>query len=126
MKQSQKLLLTWLIEDTRLFDSIKGWITEDDFTEPLYRKAAQELFTQYGESGQVNPAKIISRFQEEEEQKEIAGLFNARIHEVETKQDKEKALKVKNNCVQEVNYENARAVGNHDLVTFVHAYGLCL
>ena len=93
MKQSQKLLLTWLIEDTRLFDSIKGWITEDDFTEPLYRKAAQELFTQYGESGQVNPAKIISRFQEEEEQKEIAGLFNARIHEVETKQDKEKALK---------------------------------
>ena len=93
MKQSQKLLLTWLIEDTRLFDSIKGWITEDDFTEPLYRKAAQELFTQYGESGQVNPAKIISRFQEEEEQKEIAGLFNAKIHEVETKQDKEKALK---------------------------------
>ena len=52
-----------------------------------------ELFTQYGESGQVNPAKIISRFQEEEEQKEIAGLFNAKIHEVETKQDKEKALK---------------------------------
>ena len=84
MKQSQKLLLTWLIEDTRLFDSIKGWITEEDFTEPLYRKAAQELFTQYGESGQVNPAKIISRFQEEEEQKEIAGLFNAKIHEVET------------------------------------------
>ena len=68
-------------------------ITEEDFTEPLYRKAAQELFTQYGESGQVNPAKIISRFQEEEEQKEIAGLFNAKIHEVETKQDKEKALK---------------------------------
>ena len=92
-EQSQKLLLTWLIEDTRLFDSIKGWITEEDFTEPLYRKAAQELFTQYGESGQVNPAKIISRFQEEEEQKEIAGLFNAKIHEVETKQDKEKALK---------------------------------
>ena len=28
-----------------------------------------------------------------EEQKEIAGLFNAKIHEVETKQDKEKALK---------------------------------
>lgn len=56
------------------FDSIKGWITEEDFTEPLYRKAAQELFTQYGESGQVNPAKIISRFQEEEEQKKLRGF----------------------------------------------------
>lgn len=44
-----------------------------------------------GRAGQVNPAKIISRFQEEEEQKEIAGLFNAKNHEVETKQDKEKA-----------------------------------
>ena len=61
MKQSQKLLLTWLIEDTRLFDSIKGWITEEDFTEPLYRKAAQELFTQYGESARDHhgPDRII-------------------------------------------------------------------
>ena len=75
MKQSQKLLLTWLIEDTRLFDSIKGWITEEDFTEPLYRKAAQELFTQYGESGQVNPAKIISRFQEEDKEKALKGTI---------------------------------------------------
>ena len=93
MKQSQKLLLTWLIEDTRLFGSIKGWITEDDFTEELYHKVAQELFAQYKTKGQVNPAKIISMFPDEEEQKEIAGLFNARIQEIETKQDKEKALR---------------------------------
>ena len=33
MKQSQKLLLTWLIEDTRLFGAIKGLITVEDFTE---------------------------------------------------------------------------------------------
>ena len=32
-------------------------------------------------------------FPEEEEQKEIAALFNARIHEVESKEDMEKALK---------------------------------
>lgn len=32
-------------------------------------------------------------FPNEEEQREIAGLFNARIHKVETKEDKEKALK---------------------------------
>ena len=93
MKQSQKLLLTWLIEDTRLFDSIRGWITVDDFTEPLYHRVAQEVFAQYETTGEVHPAQIISRFPQEEEQKEIAGLFNARIHEVETKQEKEKALK---------------------------------
>lgn len=93
MKQSQKLLLTWLIEDTRLFGAIKGMITEEDFTEELYHRVATELFAQYEADGSVNPAQIISRFPEADEQKEIAGLFNARIHEIENKNDREKALK---------------------------------
>lgn len=93
MKQSQKLLLTWLIEDTRLFESIRGWITPQDFTEPFYQQVAQELFAQYEKDHTVNPAKIVSMFPEEEEQKEIAGLFNATIHELESKQDREKVVK---------------------------------
>lgn len=93
MKQSQKLLLTWLIEDTRLFGAIKGLITAEDFTEELYHRVATELFAQYEADGSVNPAQIISRFPEADEQKEIAGLFNARIHEIENKNDREKALK---------------------------------
>ena len=93
MKQSQKLLLTWLIEDTRLFGAIKGMITEEDFTEELYHRVATELFAQYEADGSVNPAQIISRFPEADEQKEIAGVFNARIHEIENKKDREKALK---------------------------------
>ena len=93
MKQSQKLLLTWLIEDTRLFGAIKGLITAEDFTEELYHLVATELFAQYEADGSVNPAQIISRFPEADEQKEIAGLFNARIHEIENKNDREKALK---------------------------------
>ena len=93
MKQSQKLLLTWLIEDTRLFGAIKGLITVEDFTEELYHRVATELFAQYEADGSVNPAQIISRFPEADEQKEIAGLYNARIHEIENKNDREKALK---------------------------------
>lgn len=93
MKQSQKLLLTWLIEDTRLFGVIKGLVTAEDFTEELYHRVATELFAQFEADGSVNPAQIISRFPEADEQKEIAGLFNARIHEIENKNDREKALK---------------------------------
>ena len=93
MKQSQKLLLTWLIEDTRLFAKVKKYITPDDFTEELFHRAAQVVFSQFEENGSVNPAQICSMFQNEEEQREIAGLFNAKIHEVETKTDMEKALK---------------------------------
>lgn len=93
MKQSQKLLLTWLIEYTGLFSKIKPYITPDDFTEELYRRVAEILFRQYEEMGAVNPAQIISMFPDEEEQRETAGLFNARIREVETKEDREKALR---------------------------------
>ena len=57
MKQSQKLLLTWLIEDNSLFDRIKGRISADDFTEELYHKVAKEVFFTvrdhtYSKSGQ--------------------------------------------------------------------------
>ena len=92
MKQSQKLLLTWLIEDTRLFDIVKQYITPEDFTEEIYKKAAEILYAQFAE-GALNPGKIVSMFQNEEEQREIAALFNARIHEIDGKQEREKALK---------------------------------
>ena len=93
MKQSQKLLLTWLIENTRLYHKIKKYIAPKDFTEEIYHKVAEVLFQQFEESGEANPAKIVSMFPDEEAQKEIAALFNARIHEVESKEDREKALK---------------------------------
>lgn len=104
-KQSQKLLLTWLIEDTRLFRIVSSHIVPEDFTEDLYHKVAATLFEQFQTAGAVNPAKIISMFEDEEEQKEVAGLFNARIHEVETQQEMEKALKetiirVKQNSIE--------------------------
>ena len=93
MKQSQKLLLTWLIEDTRLFETIKGLVDASDFTEELYHKAACEVFQQFEKDGTVNPAKIVSLFDNEEEQADIAALFNASIHELESKADMEKAVK---------------------------------
>ena len=93
MKQSQKLLLTWLIEDTRLFKAIEGWITPDDFTEELYHRVAEKVFEQFKTDGAVNPAQIVSMEAGEEEQREIASLFNATIHEVETQNEMEKALK---------------------------------
>ena len=93
MRQTQKLLLTWLIEDTHLFDVIKPYITPSDFSEDLYRRTARILFDQYEQTGEVNPASIVSRFINEEEQREIASLFNARLQEVESRQEREKALK---------------------------------
>ena len=92
MKQSQKLLLTWLIEYDNLYDKIKDIITPEDFTEDIFRKVAELLYEQK-KSGTVNPAQIISLFAEEEEQREVAELFHARIHEVDSVAERDKALK---------------------------------
>ena len=92
MKQSQKLMLTWLIEEPELFPKISPYLGAEDFTEDLYRQAAEMVFSQYRE-GKLNPAGIISRFTEEEQQREIAALFNARLKEVTTAAEKEKALR---------------------------------
>ena len=93
MKQSQKLLLTWLIENTGLYQKIKKYIVPEDFTEEIYYKVAKILFLQFEETGTASPAQIVSMFSNEEDQKEIAALFNAKIHKVETKEEWEKALK---------------------------------
>lgn len=104
MKQSQKLMLTWLIEEPELFPQISPYLGAEDFTEDLYRQAAEMVFSQYRE-GKLNPAGIISRFAEEEQQREIASLFNARLKEVTTPAEKEKALRetvirLKENSIQ--------------------------
>lgn len=103
--QSQRLLLTWLIENPGLFEEIDSYISPDDFTDNIFRQAAAVLFQQH-EQGELNPARIISLFSDEEQQKEIAALFHARIYPVATVQEKEKALKetilrIKQNSMEE-------------------------
>ena len=92
MRQSQKLFLTWLIEDERLFVLTEDYIGPDDFTEDIFREVAELVYEQHAQ-GEINPAQIISRFTDEEQQREAAALFHARLHPMETRQEREKALK---------------------------------
>jgi len=103
--QSQKILLTWLIENEQIFKQIKKYISPQDFTKELYQNVAQLLYEQY-EEGNLVPAKVMNHFTDEEEHREVASLFNTRIQKLETKAEQEKALKetiirVKNHSVDE-------------------------
>lgn len=89
---SQKLLLTWMIEDAGIFGMIKKYISPEDFTEPLYKTVAELLYAQF-DSGELNPAKILNHFTEEEEHRETASLFHTKIRELSTKEEQEQALK---------------------------------
>ncbi len=91
-KTAQKVLLTWMIDDARVFQLVRGIVTPEDFTESLYEAVARMLYGQY-EDGNLNPARILNHFQEEGEHREVASLFHTRIRELTTGQEKERALK---------------------------------
>ena len=102
---SQKVLLTWLIEDENIFSQICKYISPEDFTGDIYRTVASILYEQY-EKQQVNPAQIMNHFTDEEEHCEVASLFHTKIKELTTLGEQEKALKetiirVKNHSIEE-------------------------
>lgn len=105
-KKSQRLLLTWLIENPNLFDKIEGIITPDDFKEELYHQVAEMVFEGHAK-GNVNPAGILNHFIDDGEQyKTVASLFHASLKESLTMEEQRKAfsetvLKVKKNSLDE-------------------------
>ena len=70
-RQSQRLLLTWLIEDPKLFDKIEGIITPDDFREDLYHQVAQMVFDTHA-TGEAHPRSIINQNKTAEEQETVS------------------------------------------------------
>jgi len=90
-KKAQRLLITWLTEQPLLYPKIKPYISLNDFTEPLYKKVAEKLF-EHLESGDLNPAALISLFSDEEEQKEAAALFHTKLQALQSKAEEEKAF----------------------------------
>ncbi|NLG02453.1 MAG: DNA primase [Clostridia bacterium] len=92
IRKSERMLLTWLTEEPKVYQIIKHHLSPEDFEEGIYHQVAALLFKQF-EENQINPAKIISCFTNEEEQREVAALFNTKLEEIESKTEKEKAMK---------------------------------
>lgn len=90
--KSQRLLLTWILEEPGMFASVKSYIMPEDFIGELYQKVAEALYRQL-EEGRANPAAIISSFPDENEQKQIAAMFNVQLLEGMKPEEKDKALK---------------------------------
>lgn len=90
--QSQKLLLTWLVNEPKLFENLSGVITPRDFIQPIFYDVASRLFLQYEEEKKVTPAKIINQYTDLEEQKQVAALFNTNFKMEVDPENAEKAL----------------------------------
>ena len=90
-KRSQRLLLTWITEEPALYPKIRPYIAAADFTEPLYKEVADRLFTEL-EKGIFQPAAIVSTFEDEQEQRAVAEIFNTQLQEITTPKEREKAF----------------------------------
>lgn len=73
--KAERLLITWLINETALFDKLKGKLSAGDFLEPVYHDIVTELFAQYEKEGKVTPAAIISHYQSKEEHEKVSGIM---------------------------------------------------
>ncbi len=81
---NQRVLLTWLAEEPSLYPKIQNYISEEDFTEGIYKKAAVRLLSDLREGRMPNPGAIMTALQaseetDEEEQLEIASLFSTKL-----------------------------------------------
>ena len=90
-KRVQRLLITWITDDIKIYDKIKQYISPQDFTDELCKDVATKMFEAL-EQGKYNPASIISTFPDEESQRQAAILFHTNIPEVTTVKEREKAL----------------------------------
>lgn len=88
---SYRLLLSWLIEDPKLFGPVSERIKPEDFIEENFHTAAVLLYQQL-EEGEVIPAKIINHFQDVESQKMAAQMFQTDFQTKMSAEEKEKAL----------------------------------
>ena len=107
-RRTQRLLLTWLAEQPSLYPKVKKYLSPSDFTEELYRKVADRLFADL-EKGEVNPAAVISMFEEESQQREAASLFHTKLVQMDSLAEREKAFHDILYAVKKNSYERASA-----------------
>ncbi len=107
IRKNQRLLLTWLTDEPQIFPKVAKWITPEDFADDLYRSVARELFSGM-ESGQYNPAQILSKFTDEEELRQIAEMFNTNLTQIETPEQRRKAFRDIICGVRQAGYERQK------------------
>ena len=93
IRAAQRMLLTWLAEEPRIYERIADIIAPDDFTDSLYRQTAVLLFEQITK-GTVNPGEILNHFIDDEgSYQEIARVFHTGLNEDATKEERNRAFR---------------------------------
>ncbi len=108
MKKSQRLLLTWIAENPSLYAQVRPYIQPEDFTEGVYSQVATLLFERLDEGSDLGLSSMVNYFAEEEDQHQVAEIFNTFADGVQKPDDLSKALqetvlKIKENSLAQQN-----------------------
>lgn len=77
--RANRLLISWITENPTLYFKIKGMLSPEDFETDLYKNIAKSLFEQIEKDGEPKPAMLVSGYETEEEQGEVAMLFAEKL-----------------------------------------------
>ena len=93
LKETEGIILTWLLEEPSLYNSIAKYLSPLDFHEGLYRDIATDMLDAYSTSGTFDPASIMCKFEDNEAHQTIANMLYTKIEGVKSDKERETLLK---------------------------------
>lgn len=116
----QRLLLTSLVENPEIFPQVEKYVKPEDFDEGVIRRVAEALYEQLREN-KLNPAAIVSLFDDEEDHSTVAMLFHSQYGDIEAKSDRERyitdlVVRIRKNAIMKTQSNGGADAGGKDLL----------
>ncbi len=73
--KTERLLISWMINEPILFSVLQDTIRPDDFFEPVYHDVVKRLYEQYDKDKKVIPAAIMNHYQSKEEHEKVSMIM---------------------------------------------------
>lgn len=73
--ETEKALLTLLVNHQDLIGRLSGIVGPEDFTDPEIQPVAEAFFREYKEKGSVTPAALVNLFSDPEQQEKVSSMF---------------------------------------------------
>lgn len=73
--KTERVLITWLINDNELIPAIEKILSPDDFSDPVYKSVVDMIYQQYAANNKVEPAVIMNHFESREEHEKVSSIM---------------------------------------------------
>lgn len=110
-RETQKTLLTMLVNDPGLFQSLEGIVTPEDFTAEGMHEVAAYVFEKHRKGQKVQPAEILNHFEDLETQQEVSSMFTSELEFEPSMGEYEEAV---TDIVRKVKIGNIRKAQKND------------